>query len=306
LEQGIVNENFDTPMTKCTSCNGSGTIAISVLDNITITPPNNEIFDNEGNLRITGGIAEKVIGVKELREQTDSAQVKVAEALNITKPSKFAESGVSKEKDRDGKKTKLQDISDGLTTLSMQTLSGMASLKFLNSTQRENEKQAINIIQPQDFEIKPIEELEEEYFSNLENKPLVLRRKQFKELLLKRFKNDTTVSVLDDLAFMYTGGLHLMTQKELGDMEMKGLITRADAIKAIRVHPILEMLMKMGLIDVNMPPQGDQLNNLIDPFVQPLIDSVNNANAVQAGFDDSALEELEEELEEEGTQQEDT
>ena len=119
------------------------------------------------------------------------------------------------------------------------------------------------------------------------------------ELLLKRFKNDNVVAVLDDLAFMYTKGLHLMTQKELSDMEMTGLITRANAIKAIRVYPVLEMLLKMDMIDINNPPQGQRLTDLIDPFIQPLIDAVDNANAVQSGLM------IEDEEQEEGTQQED-
>jgi len=300
-------EQFHSKKEVCTSCGGSGKIALSVLDNITVTPPNNEIFDQEGNLKVTGGIAEKIIGfaspdissVQELRTQTENSMMMVSEALNITKPSKFAESGVSKEKDRDSKKTKLQDISDGLTTLSVQTLEGIASLVFLDTGTRQLEKSSIKIVQPQDFEIKPIEELEKEYFSNLENKPIVLRRKQFRELLLKRFKNDHVVAVLDDLAFMYTKGLHLMTQKELSDMEMTGLITRANAIKAIRVYPVLEMLLKMDMIDINNPPQGQRLTDLIDPFIQPLIDAVDNANAVQSGLM------METDEQEEGTQQED-
>lgn len=300
-------EQFHSKKEICTSCGGSGKIALSVLDNITVTPPNNEIFDQEGNLKVTGGIAEKIIGfaspdissVQELRTQTENSMMMVSEALNITKPSKFAESGISKEKDRDSKKTKLQDISDGLTTLSVQTLEGIASLRFLDTGTRQLEKSAIKIVQPQDFEIKPIEELEKEYFSNLENKPIVLRRKQFRELLLKRFKNDNVVAVLDDLAFMYTKGLHLMTQKELSDMEMTGLITRANAIKAIRVYPVLEMLLKMDMIDINNPPQGQRLTDLIDPFIQPLIDAVDNANAVQSGLM------METDEQEEGTQQED-
>ena len=90
-----------------------------------------------------------------------------------------------------------------------------------------------------------------------------------------------------------------MTQKELSDMEMTGLITRSDAIKAIRVYPVLEMLLKMDMIDINNPPQGQRLTDLIDPFIQPLIDAVDNANAVQSGLM------IEDEEQEEGTQQED-
>lgn len=90
-----------------------------------------------------------------------------------------------------------------------------------------------------------------------------------------------------------------MTQKELSDMEMTGLITRANAIKAIRVYPVLEMLLKMDMIDINNPPQGQRLTDLIDPFIQPLIDAVDNANAVQSGLM------IEDEEQEEGTQQED-
>lgn len=297
----------------CSSCGGSGKIALSVLDNITVTPPNNEIFDEDGNLRVSGNIADKVIGfasppidsVRELREQTKDAQMSVSEALNITKPSKFAESGVAKEKDRDGKKTKLQDISDGITTLAIQTLDSVASLRFLDMGTRQAEQEGIKIVQPQDFEIKPVEELEKEYFNNLENKPLQLRRKQFKELLLKRFKNDNMVNVLDDLAFMYTNGMNLLTQEELINMELAGLITKESAIKAVHVQPILEMLVKMNRINFEMPPMGDALDALIDPFMQPLIESVQNAGAMTPTMQIQQMDEDDDDMQDDGAPQQD-
>lgn len=296
----IIYKNIDSPNPEpierpCKKCGGKGTVSLSVLDNITITPPNNDIFDEDGKLKISGNLADKIIGfaapdissIKELREQKAEAKADSAEALNLVKPSKFAESGVSKEKDREGKSTVLQDISDGMAMMAKGTLISMASLRFLNTMEREDEIGAIRIIQPEDFEIKPVEELSKEFFDNLMSKPIALRQMQYTQLLLKRFKNNPEMVVLNNIAFAYTNGLHLETQKELADKVTAGFITREEAVKALKISPVLKKLVRMGAIDIamfNMAEDMERLRGVIDFHMFEFVEAVNNANSNQVAF----------------------
>lgn len=296
----VVYKDIDSPNPEplerpCKACGGKGTVSLSVLDNITVTPQNNDIFDEDGKLKISGNIADKIIGfaapdvssIQELRTQKTEAKTGVVEALNLIKPSKFAESGVSKEKDREGKSTVLQDISDSMSILAKNTLVSIASLRFLNTRERAEEIEAIKIIQPEDFEIKPVEELATEFFDNLQNKPIGLRAMQYNQLLLKRFKNNPELVLRNNIAFAYTNGLHLETQKELADKVSAGFITREEAIKALKITPITMKLERSGDIDLTTFDMGQDMERLrekIDIEMQPFIDNVNNAQANQASF----------------------
>jgi len=296
----IIYKNIDSPNPEpierpCKKCGGKGTVSLSVLDNITITPPNNDIFDEDGKLKISGNLADKIIGfaspdissIKELREQKAEAKADATEALNLVKPSKFAESGVSKEKDREGKSTVLQDISDGMAMMAKGTLVSMAGLRFLNTMEREDEIGAIRIIQPEDFEIKPVEELSKEFFDNLMSKPIALRQMQYTQLLLKRFKNNPEMVILNNIAFAYTNGLHLETQKELADKVTAGFITREEAVKALKISPVLKKLVRMGDIDIatfNMAEDMERLRGVIDFHMFEFVEAVNNANSNQVAF----------------------
>ncbi len=281
----------------CGRCGGKGTISLSVLDNITITPPNNDIYNTDGTLKdVSGNIADKIIGfaspdvssVKILMEQKEASKIGVTEALNLVKPSKFAESGVAKEKDREGKSTALQDISDSMAILALNTLTSIASLRFLNTTERKEEIEAIRIIQPEDFEIKPVEELASEFFDNLLNKPLALRWMQYNQLLLKRFKNNPEMIVLNNIAFAYTNGLHLETQTELANKVSAGFITRDEAIKALKITPVTMKLVLSGVINLDkfdMKENMEALRLKIDAEMLPFVEAINVANATQASFD---------------------
>lgn len=297
----IQYKNIDSPNPeplerKCRACGGKGTVSLSVLDNITITQPNSDIFNEDGSLKVSGNIADKIIGfaspdissVQELRTQKTDAKIGVTEALNLIKPSKFAESGVSKEKDREGKSTILQDISDSMSILAKNTLVSIASLRFLNTTERTEEIEAIKIIQPEDFEIKPVEELAKEFFDNLQNKPIELRATQYNQLLLKRFKNNPELVIRNNIAFDYTNGLHLENQKELADKVSAGFITREEAIKALKISPVIKRLERKGDIDLStfdMSQDMDKFKIKIDAEMATFVDDVNNAMATRASFD---------------------
>ena len=256
----------------CTQCRGKGVLHLSPLDGILIAPPtSNPYVDGNtsvGNNSSSGNIANEYVGysspdvapIVELRTQKEGADKAVDECLNLTKPSKFAESGVSKEKDREGKTTQLKDISDSMTRLIECTLYSMAKYLFINTAEREVELEAINVIPPTNFSIKSAAEIEAELFTNLLLKPDSLRFKQHKELLSKRFKEGDEVNLIDDIAFSYTGGLYLKTLEELKTLEGLQYITQNDAIKAVRAFGVIKEIVE----NLDTMPDQTQLFNLID------------------------------------------
>jgi hypothetical protein len=261
---------------ECNQCKGKGVLHLSPLDGILIAPPtSNPYVDGNtsvGNNSSSGNIAGEYIGfaspdvapIIELRTQKEGADKNVDECLNLTKPSKFAESGVSKEKDREGKSTQLKDISDSMTRLIECTLFSIAKYLFINTAEREVELSTINVIPPTNFSIKSAAEVEAELFTNLLLKPDSLRFKQHKELLTKRFKEGDEVNLIDDIAFKYTGGLYLKTLEELKTLEGLQYISQNDAIKSIRAFSVIKEVLE-GLDTI---PDQPQLFSLIDAAME--------------------------------------
>lgn len=243
--------------TKCDQCAGSGTIALGALDGIVATPPNNDAFASDEGA--SGKIGDKFIqyvspdvsSIVELRTQEEGTMLQLSETLSITKPSKFAESGIAKEKDREGKFVKLKDISDSMSALIGSTLETIVLYRNINDSQREMEMQELKVIAPEDFQIKSVAEIQEEYYKDLEKKPLSIRIKQHKELLGKRFKENDDIHFLDDLAIMYTGGLYLYPLEQLQTMFNMGVISDDDVIKATRSFAVINMLWKMRQIQMD-------------------------------------------------------
>jgi hypothetical protein len=275
-----VDEHSPYPIalqTECKKCSGSGTISLGALDGIVATPKNNDTFGddaaNTGKIgdRFVQYVSPDVSSIVELRTQEDNTVVRVTEVLSITKPSKFAESGVAKEKDREGKFTKLKDISDGMSSLIWSTLETMILYRNISPQSREVELEALKIIAPEDFQIKSVNELQEEYFKDLEKKPLSIRIKQHKELLAKRFKENDDIHLLDDIAIAYTNGLYLYPLAQLEKLFNMGVISDKDVIKATRVFAVLHNLKMMGKI--TMGDTIEQIIEKLDEAFLPLLET---------------------------------
>jgi hypothetical protein len=264
---------YKTIYEDCKQCKGKGVLHLSPLDGLLIAPPDkNPFLGGDGQGRVSSDISGEYIGfaspdvapIIELRTQKEGADKNVDECLNLTKPSKFAESGVSKEKDREGKSTQLKDISDSMTRLIECTLFSIAKYLFINTAEREVELSTINVIPPTNFSIKSAAEVEAELFTNLLLKPDSLRFKQHKELLTKRFKEGDEVNLIDDIAFKYTGGLYLKTLEELKTLEGLQYISQNDAIKSIRAFSVIKEVLE-GLDTI---PDQPQLFSLIDAAME--------------------------------------
>lgn len=273
-----VDEHSPYPIAEkedCKDCSGSGTIALGALDGIVATPPDNDMFADGGSDNFKIGdryiqyVAPDVSSIVELRTQEQDTITRVSDILNITKHSKHAESGIAKEKDREGKYTRLKNIADGMTALILSTLQTIIMYRNISPQTRQAELEALKVIQPEDYQIKSVTELQEEYYKDIEKKPLSIRVKQHKELLAKRFKENDDIHFLDDIAIAYTGGLYLYPLQELEKMFNMGVISADDVTKATRVFALLMRLKMAGAItmDDTIQTASDKLDTEIQPFL---------------------------------------
>lgn len=263
---------------ECGQCKGKGVLHLSPLDGLLIAPPtDNPLIDGKDGRGNSGNIAGEYIGfaspdvapIVELRTQKTEAQKEVEQSLNLTVPTNFMESGVAKEFNREGKSNKLKDISDSMVRLIECTLSSIAKYLFINTSQREVELDAINVIPPTNFSIKSAGEVEAELYNNLMLKPDSLRFKQHKELLSKRFKEGDVVNLIDDVAYAYTNGLYIKTLEELQKLEGLQYITQNDAIKAVRAFSVIKKVLE-GLDNV-MEVSDEALMGMIDRAMEPFL-----------------------------------
>ena len=237
--QKYYEDFMDTHRKTCQKCGGTGTLPISQLDSLIIAPKSNNPFvDDSNNTNDNLGsdfiafVSPPVEPIRELREQKNETKKELEESLNLTKPSKFAESGVSKEKDREGKKTMLKSISDSMAMLMEKTLKGI--YKYTTLTPNPTALQEIKVTTPSNFEIKSLADLEEEMYKDFEKKDLGIRWENKKNYISQKYGSNSQQLEREKLVFEFTQGLYLYTAKELLELEGMGLIEREDFIKATK------------------------------------------------------------------------
>jgi hypothetical protein len=232
-------------MQTCKSCHGRGTLAIGALDQIVV--PDNQAFGAEQNSEnlATSYLAyvnPDISSIVEVRQQKTLAAGEVDEVLNITKPSKFAESGIAKEKDREGKYTFLKNISNTFSRLIQNVLH--VSVDYLFTAESDAVKQQIKqntyVIEPISFDIRSASEVEAEYFSNIDQKPLTFRKEQYLDVLRKRFGDDAQAVLVADTAIEYTKGLMLRTIAELQTLYSLSIISREQFYIATIIDSIVD------------------------------------------------------------------
>lgn len=223
----------------CQKCGGTGTLPISQLDSLIIAPKSTNPFtdgmadkDDLGNDFIAF-VSPPTEPIRELREQKNETKKELEESLNLTKPSKFAESGVAKEKDRDGKKTLLKGISESMGRLMENVLRGM--YKYFNPNGVTTQSlQQIQVTTPSNFQIKSLADLEEEMYRDLEKKDLGTRWQNKQNIIAQKYGANSPQMEREKLILEYTQGLYLYTAKELLELEGMGLIEREDVVKALK------------------------------------------------------------------------
>lgn len=244
VDEGADGQNYYDDFNRmhrktCQKCGGTGTLPISQLDSLIIAPKSNNPFtdgqakeDDLGNDFIAF-VSPPTEPIKELREQKNETKRELEESLNLTKPSKFAESGVAKEKDREGKKTLLKGISESMGRLMENTLKGMYKYFNPNGTPPKSLQQ-IQVTTPTNFQIKSLADLEEEMYKDVEKKDLSTRWESKKNIVSQKFGSNSPQMEREKLVFEFTQGLYLYTAKELLELEGMGVIEREDVVKAIK------------------------------------------------------------------------
>lgn len=238
-------EGYEPDMITCKSCAGRGTLPLGALDQIVV--PDNAGFGTEQkevNLQSAylAYVNPDISSIVEVRTQKTLAAGEVDEVLNITKPSKFAESGVAKEKDREGKYTFLKNISSTFSKLIENTLHTIADYIFVSPAVNGEIKENTYVTQPISFDIRTAGEVEAEFFSNLEQKPISFRKEQYLDVLRKRYGDDSKAIIIEQTAIEYTKGLKLRTITELQQLNALGIISREQFYTCIVIDTIVDQV----------------------------------------------------------------
>lgn len=253
--QAII-ENELTTEEKCKTCDGVGTTQFSALSDIVVTSPLEK--DNIGGKtqeakpsaldgQFISWSSPPIGSVVELREQKSAEYIEMINALNIATPTKFAESGISKEKDRESKYSQLQNISGELARIARQFLTIKAAIRYGAASE---EIAAIKIIEPSSFQIQTLEDLRLAAFSDAAAKPHCVRYAEYFEYIGKKFADDATKLKLAEIEYYYTDGLSIVPAEERSEMMASGCVSKADCIRAARVCGVLQRLTAQGDINV--------------------------------------------------------
>jgi hypothetical protein len=231
----------------CGTCKGKGTLAIGALDSLTVPSPKQGAFDAAVQTIPLSDyihyVTPDVATIQELRAQFEAQKGNVDEVLNLVRPSRHAESGVSKEKDREGKETALAAISKGIGNLAQNALEAIIRYRSGQATNLASAAiAALNVVVPESFDIMTEGELEAILVQPSANKPLFLSMMQAADYV-QRKKADIEGAVgLFELVSEYTYGFMSIAPEQLATLAGLGQIDEMTAKKAIYAYPIAQVV----------------------------------------------------------------
>lgn len=225
----------------CPSCNGKKTLSLGTMD--VVQKPqtkavNPDIIQNQ-NLQneVLSYISPPTDNLNAVYGQFKDTFAQMEETLNIARPSKFAESGISKDKDRESKYTMLDSIATDLERLISDTCKSIIKYLFFgNESTIQNELKALLVKRPISYDIESLSELQTEYDTNIEQKPISLRYALLKRITEKKFGQTSNEVKVLELAKRFTKGNFLRTKQEILDLQLQGIISKEAAFNYLNAE----------------------------------------------------------------------
>ena len=239
--------------TSCKTCNGTGHIALGALDQIIVPEKakiNIDASEVKENLKdgYLAYVSPPIDTLRVMIEATQQAETEVEEVLNLTRPSKHAESGVSKEKDREGKYTFLESVASSVTNLMNFALETSIKLHWANEAQKQQQLLGESYVKsPQSFEIRTKAEIEAIFYQDFEKKPMTIRREQYLDMLRKIYGEDPLYFSIQSLVTQYVKGNNLRTAAELAELKGLGILDDKAVNFALAADFIAESVYKTGI-----------------------------------------------------------
>ena len=211
--------------------------------------------------------------IQHLSERRDKLKLELDEFLNIQKAQNYAQSGVSKEKDRESMYIQIGRIAQYWFDI---MIKGVLEISQAYYEPNENMRGTISVSAPVSFDIKDESDLLDEFVVLYEKAPLIMRYPAFMDYIKKRFSNDEALLRAAGLAVMYA------PLSIANEAERRGK-PDADIIKATYAMPYLLQIAK----DTNGFAKGvgidkmtdDEILSALEVKIQPDLDAAKTMSA---------------------------
>jgi hypothetical protein len=280
------NDSGEQTVYTCTTCNGGGQVfPVSPLLGYFINPSPPGVTPDERTAMAERKPIEfagpDISTIQFLADRRDKLKVELNEALDIQRAQMFAQSGVSKEKDREGMYIQIGRIADYWFNVMLKSVLEIAQIYW---EPIEAKRGAISVTAPVSFDIKNEGDLLAEFVDLYGNAPAILRYPAFADYIQKRFANNSTLARAMSLAVQYA-------PLSIANKDEKLTQSAVDLAKATWAAPLLLLIMKetngfmtadneqmedaqiLAMLDVKMAPY---LAQTAPPVASTLADGILN------------------------------
>ena len=263
------NDSGEQTISSCTTCNGAGQVfPVSPLLGYFINPsPPGVTPDERAEMSKRKPIefaGPDISTIQFLAERRDLLKAELNEALDIQRAQTFAQSGVSKEKDREGMYIQIGRIADYWFNVMLKSVLEIAQIYWQPI---EAKRGTISVTAPVSFDIKNEGDLLAEFVDLYGNAPAIMRYPAFADYIQKRFANNSTLARAMSLAVQYA-------PLSIANKDEKLTQSAADLAKATWAAPVLLQIMKEtnGFVTANGEQMtDDQILSMLDIKMTPYL-----------------------------------
>lgn len=237
--QSVLLENGTQTTHTCTTCKGAKQVfPLSPLLGYFINPAPPGVTPEERSAmadRKPIEFAEPDIAtIQFLADRRDKLKLELDQALDIQKAQTFAQSGVSKEQDRQPGYIQISRIADYWFGVMVKSLLEIAQIYFQPIPSKRG---AISVTAPVSFDIKNENDLLAEFVEMFNSAPAIIRYPAFNDYIRKRFANDAPLARAASIAVQYAPLSIANEAEKRGKPEV-------DLNKATYAMPLLLAIMK--------------------------------------------------------------
>lgn len=200
-----------------------------------------------------------------LAERRDKLKMELDQTLDIQKAQNFAQSGVSKEQDRQPGYIQISRIADYWFGVVLKGVLEMAQIYYQPIPAKRG---AISVAAPVSFDIKNESDLLAEFVEMYASAPAIIRYPAFNDYIRKRFANDLPLARAAMLAVQYSP-LAIATEAE------KRGSAQEDLTKATYAMPLLLSILKKtnGFTDkkTGKPMEDDAVLAMLETDIAPYL-----------------------------------
>jgi hypothetical protein len=269
--QSHLLENGEQVTSTCETCKGAKqTFPVSPLLGYFINPAPPGVTPEERSAMAERKPIEfaqpDISTIQFLAERRDKLKIELDQALDIHRQQNFAQSGVSKEQDRQGGYIQIQRIAEYWFNVMLKSVLEFAQIYF---EPLESKRGSISVSAPVSFDIKNETDLLAEFVSMFTSAPAIIRYPAFNDYIKKRFSNDAPLARAASLAVQYAPLAIANENEKRGQPEV-------ELAKATYAMPMLLQLMQetKGFVNEKQELLSDdevlaKLGEKIAPYLVP-------------------------------------